>query len=425
MEKSFALKGDIAFTERSDSFKTVQNGYLVCTDGICSGVFETLPEMYRDLPILDFSEKLIIPGLVDLHVHAPQFAYRGTGMDLELMDWLQQVAFPEETKYSDLAYADQAYAIFADAMQKSATTRAVMFASRHREATELLMDKMEASGIVSYVGKVNMDREAPDPLREKNAEESASETEKWIADVAGKYQNTYPIITPRFLPSCTNELLERLSDMIKRTRLPVQSHLSENLGEIALVKSLFPASKFYGDAYDSFGMFGGYSKTVMAHCVYSESEEISLMKERGVFVAHCPASNENISSGIAPVRKYLDAGLKVGLGSDVAGGETISMFRAVTDAIKVSKLYWRIIDNNSKPLTFDESFWLGTKSGGAFFGKVGSFEPGYEFDAMVLDDSLLPHVQPMNIHQRVERAFYLGLDIIGINAKFARGARVF
>ncbi len=424
MEKSFAIKGDIAFSEGCDSFHAVQDGYLVCIDGVCSGVFETLPEMYRNLPVSDFSGKLIIPGLVDLHVHAPQFAYRGTGMDLELMDWLQQVAFPEETKYSDLCYADQAYAIFADAMKKSATTRAVMFSSRHREATELLMDKMEASGIVSYVGKVNMDREAPDPLREKNAAESAAETEKWLADVVGKYQNTYPIITPRFLPSCTNELLERLSEIIKRTGLPVQSHLSENLGEIALVKSLFPASKFYGDAYDSFGMFGGYAKTVMAHCVYSEESEISLMKERGVFVAHCPASNENISSGIAPVRKYLNDGLKIGLGSDVAGGETISMFRAVTDAIKVSKLYWRIIDNSSKPLTFDEAFWLGTKSGGAFFGKVGSFEPGYEFDAVVLDDSLLPHVSPMNIHQRVERAFYLGLDTIGISAKFARGVRV-
>lgn len=425
MEKSYVIKGDIAFSEGRDSVKTVQNGYLVCENGVCSGAFETLPEMYRGLPVLDFSGKLIIPGLVDLHLHAPQFAYRGTGMDLELMDWLQQIAFPEETRYSDLSYADKAYAIFSEAMKKSSTTRAVMFSSRHREATELLMDKMEASGIVSYVGKVNMDREAPDPLREINAKESVSETEKWIADVEGKYQNTYPIITPRFLPSCTDELLERLGGIIKRTGLPVQSHLSENLSEIAFVKSLFPASKFYGDAYDSFGMFGGYSKTVMAHCVYSDSDEISLMKKRSVFVAHCPASNENISSGIAPVRKYLDAGLKVGLGTDVAGGETISMFRAVTDAVKASKLYWRIVDSNSKHLTFDEAFWLGTKSGGAFFGKVGSFEPGYEFDAVVLDDSLLPVVQPMNIHQRVERAFYLGLDIIGISAKFVRGARVF
>ncbi len=425
MEKTFVLKGDIAFSEERDSLKVVENGYLVCENGVCAGVFESLPEMYKHLPVEDFSCKLIIPGLVDLHLHAPQFAYRGTGMDLELMDWLQQVAFPEETKYSDLDYAEKAYSIFADAMKHSATTRAVMFSSRHREATELLMDKMEASGIVSYVGKVNMDREAPAPLREESAAVSAEETEKWIADVEGKYRNTYPIITPRFLPSCTDELLERLGAIIKRTGLPVQSHLSENLGEISFVKELFPASKFYGDGYDRFNMFGGDTKTVMAHCVYSGADEIKLMKDRGVFVAHCPASNENISSGIAPIRKYLDAGLKVGLGSDVAGGESISMFQAVTDAIKVSKLYWRIIDNSSKQLTFDEAFWLGTKSGGAFFGKVGSFESGYEFDAVVLDDSLLPHPQPMNVHQRVERAFYLGLDMLGVKAKYARGARLF
>ena len=101
------------------------------------------------------------------------------------------------------------------------------------------------------------------------------------------------------------------------------------------------------------------------------------------------------------------------------------MLRAVTDAIKVSKLYWRIVDDHCKQLTFDEAFWLGTKSGGAFFGKVGSFEPGYEFDAVVLDDGLLPHPQPMNVHQRVERAFYLGLDMLGVKAKYARGSRIF
>ena len=424
MQTNFVLKGDVCFNSAPDELTGTKKGYLICIDGICQGVYQQLPEEYKDLPVEDFSGCLIIPGLIDLHIHAPQFSFRGTNMDLELIDWLNRYTFPEEAKYSDLEYADKAYSMFAENMKKSATARASIFGTKHRKATELLMDKMEESGLISYVGKVNMDRESPDSLQEKNQYDSAFNTFGWINDVAGKYERTYPILTPRFIPSCSDELMEELCEIQKAYNLPIQSHLSENPGEIQWVKELCPESYFYGENYDKWGLFGGDVKTIMAHCIYSTEEETELIKERGVFVAHCPTSNFNLSSGLAPVRKYISKGIQVGLGSDVAGGHTESIFRAMTDAVMASKMYWRLIDSDYAPLTFNEVFYLATKGGGAFFGKVGSFEKGYEYDAVVIDDSSEPCPYELSISERVERAAYLQLDSTGIKAKYVAGVRV-
>lgn len=339
--KTFALRGNICWSASKTQIETVEKGYAVCVDGVCRGVFAQLPEKYAGIEILDFGDKLVIPGLADLHIHAPQYSYRGLGMDMELMDWLQVHAFPEEAKYADLEYADLAYGIFADRMKKSATTRACIFASRHREATELLMDKMEKTGLVSYVGKVNMDSEAPDIVREPSALSSAEETRLWLERTQEKYQSTKPIITPRFVPSCSRELFAELARLQTQYGAAVQSHLSENLGEIAFVGELFPETQYYGQVYDKYNLFGKNHengrvvKTLMAHCVYSGEEELRTMKEQGVFIVHCPASNTNVCSGIAPVRKYLEMDMKMGVGSDVAGGQTESLFRAITDTVQV------------------------------------------------------------------------------------------
>ena len=211
----------------------------------------------------------------------------------------------------------------------------------------------------------------------------------------------------------------------------MQSHLSENPNEVGFVRQLCPESAFYGDAYDAFGLFGVNHqsgkpvKTIMAHCVYSTEEEIRRMKDNGVFVAHCPASNANLASGIAPIRKYLSLGIPTGLGSDVAGGHTESIFRAICDAVQVSKLYWRLIDQNQSPLTFREAFFLATKGGGSFFGRAGSFEPDYDFSAIVLDDSLIPHPMELSLSQRLERAAYGSLDLYGICAKYVSGDLIY
>ena len=424
--EQLVIRGNILFTSQKEELRTVPRGYLICRDGVCQGVFQSLPEEYWDIPVTDYGDALIIPGLVDLHTHAPQYSFRGTGMDCELLEWLHWYAFPEEARYVNLDYAFLSYGLFAGQMERSATTRAVIFGTIHREATLLLMDLMEKTGIVSYVGKVNMDRNAPDELREPSPDASAFDTFGFVNGAVKRgYRRTMPILTPRFIPSCSDALLRELSEVRKAYDLPVQSHLSENPEEVELVRQLVPSAAFYGEGYERFGLFGGEAKTVMAHCVYSTPEEVERIRQNGVWVAHCPNSNMNICSGIAPIRRYLEKGIRVGLGSDVAGGQTESMFRAITDAIQVSKLRWRYLDSEALPLSFPEAFYLATKGGGSFFGQVGSFEPGYELDAIVLDDSLIRHPYALTLAERLERAVYLGLDQFGIRAKYVRGTRVF
>ena len=422
--KNFVLKGNICYSESSDSIRLLPNSYLVCEDGLCAGAFTELPEKYASLPLTDYGDRIIIPGLVDLHLHAPQFAFRGLGMDMELMEWLNTYTFPEESKYADLEYAERAYSLFARHMHLCATTRAAIFSSLHSPATELLMDKMEESGLVSFVGKVNMDRNSPDYYCEESAQASLEATERWICNTMDKYKNTRPIITPRFIPTCSDELMRGLRTLVEKYNLPVQSHLSENYNEIALVQELCPDARFYGDAYNRFGLFGGDHPCIMAHCVHTGEEELDLIKKNGVFIAHSPLSNSNIASGVAPISKYLANDIHVGLASDVAGGETENMFYSIASSIRASKLRWRLRDQSVKPLSVDQAFYIATVGGGSFFGKVGSFEPGYEFDALVLDDSGLDHPQELSLRSRLDRCLYLA-DDRDIKAKYVRGHQLF
>lgn len=421
MEQTFALKGNIIFTPVCGKLEVRPRQYLVCENGLVAGIFETLPERFTNIPVHDHGDRLILPGLVDLHVHASQYAYRGLGMDMELLDWLEENAFPEEARFADPAYAAAAYRVFAEELTRSATTRASIFATVHRPATLLLMDLLEKAGLRGFVGKLNMDSNCPDYLRE-TTEGSLAETRRWLEESAG-FSGVRPVITPRFIPSCSEELMNGLGGLQRQFGAAMQSHLSENLSEIEWVKQLRPSTRFYGEAYNQPGLFGGECPTVMAHCIWSGEEERALMKERGVFLAHCPQSNMNVSSGIAPVRTWLREGQKAGLGSDVAGGAHLSIFRAMTDAIQCSKLRWRLVDDSLPALTLPEALYLATKGGGGFFGKVGSFEPGYEFDAIVMDDSTLPTTRRCTLTERLERVVWLsdGLPL----AKYVAGRQLF
>lgn len=421
---SFVIKGNFCYCTDKNNLVIKENSYAVCIDSLCQGVYDELPQEFSSLNLFDYGDMLIIPGLVDLHTHAPQFAFRGLNMDLELLDWLQNCAFPEEAKYSDLSYAEKAYDIFVQSLKHSATTRACVFATLHKDATTVLMDKLEQSGLVSYVGKVNMDRNSPDFLCESSAEKSTEDTRVWLESTAVGYKNTKPIITPRFIPSCSDSLMKKLSELQKEFNVPVQSHLSENKDEIRWVRQLCPDSATYSDAYDKYGFFGKDTKTVMAHCVHLSDSEINLAQQNGVFIAHCPSSNSNLCSGIAPVKKYLDKNLAVGIGSDVAAGETLSLFCVMVEAIKVSKLYHSLVDTDVKPLRFEEAFYMATKGGGEFFSKVGSFEKGYEFDAVIIDDSVLPYAQQLSVRERLERSVYLHADLLCVKAKFVRGNKI-
>lgn len=422
---TFALRGAVCFSTDPQHLTCLEDAYLVCQNGLTVGVYPQLPEQFRGIPCEDFNNCLIVPGMNDLHLHAPQYAFHGMYMDLELLDWLNTVTFPEEARYSDLNYAEKAYSIFTDDIKHSATTRASIFGTLHVDATELLMDLMEKTGLKTFIGKVNMDRNGSLALQEASAVVSAKDTVRWLEETTGKYENVKPILTPRFTPSCSDELMTRLAEIQRTYRLPVQSHLSENQGEIAWVKELCQGTSFYGEAYDQFGLFGGEQcPTIMAHCVYSSDAELSLMKERGVFIAHCPQSNTNLSSGIAPTRRYIEEGLHIGLGTDIAGGHSLSMLRAIADAIQVSKLRWRLVDDSLKPLSLEEAFYMATMGGGAFFGKVGTFAEGYEFDALILDDSKLRHPQPLTARERLERLIYLSDDSC-ITGKYISGNKIF
>ncbi len=422
--KNFVLKGQVYYSQADGSLLCLPNAYLVCENGQCAGVYETLPEEYANLPLTDWGDRLLLPGFSDLHIHAPQFSFRGLGMDMELLDWLNTYTFPEESKYRDLEYADRAYGQFANHLRRSATTRVVIFGTIHAPATKLLMEKMENSGLVSYVGKVNMDRNSPDYLREASAEASLEATEQWICETKSAFSRTKPILTPRFVPSCTAELMEGLGKLSERYGVPVQSHLSENLGEIAWVKELHPDCDFYGRVYERYGLFGGNQPCVMAHCVHSSPEELELMRKNGVFVAHSPLSNTNLASGVAPVVRMMEQGLSVGMASDVAGGDTENMFAVMAGAIRASKLRWRLQEQDVKPLSVEQAFYLATRGGGAFFGKVGAFEKGYAFDCLVVDDSTIDHPQHLELRPRLERCIYLA-DERHICGKYVCGEQIF
>lgn len=427
MKKSFLLKGGIAFSADQNTMETRELGYVVCVDGKVAAVLPgdgEIPAQYAELPILDYSDYLIIPGMTDLHTHAPQYTYRGLGFDMELLEWLSTHTFPEEAKYADAAYARNAYSYFVEDLRRCFTTRAVIFATIHNESTRMLMDALEYTGLVTYVGRVNMDRNGGEQLQEESAEASLSGTVQWLDGIAGRYRRTYPILTPRFIPSCSDALMKGLGKLAQERDLRIQSHLSENPSEVAWVAELVPEATGYGNAYEIFGAMGTPERpTIMAHCVYSDDQELAMLKAHGAYVAHCPDSNLNLTSGIAPVRKMLEKGVKVGLGTDVAGGSSMNMLKTMLCALQSSKMYYRLVDQSAKQLTFEEVFYLATAGGGAYFGNVGTFRPGYDFDAVVIDDTIMQSMRKLSVRERVERMVYNDSDCI-IRDKFVRGARV-
>ena len=423
-ENSFILKGDLICSISRDELSLQPESFLVCIDGRSRGVFREIPEAFQGLPFRDFSGQMIIPGLCDLHTHAPQYAFRGLGMDLPLLDWLDTYAFQEEMRYSDLDYADRAYSQFVDALVKSPTTRVSIFATLHVPATVLLMEKLEASGLKGYVGKVSMDRSSPDYYREETAEDALSAMIGWLRSSRLQFRNFQPIITPRFTPSCTDDLMEMLGLAARETGARVQSHLSESPEEVEWVRSLCPRAGHYIDTYLQRGMLDPDRPSIMAHSVYSDEYERRIMRENNVFAAHCPQCNMNIASGMAPVRRWLDEGLQAGLGTDVAGGATLSLFRTMMEAKQVSSMVWRYQDHSLKPLTFEEVFYLATAGGGAFFGKTGSFQPGFELDALVLDETGLPSPRKLSLRERIERFAFLSGEQC-VSHKFVSGRQLF
>ena len=415
-QTQFAVKGDFVSSVTKDLLVTHPNMYALCKNGRIIDFVSTLPEgEWEHTPCFDFSGMLIVPACVDLHVHAPQYAFRGIGMELELIDWLNTYTFPEEAKYADADYALQSYRLFTDDLEASPSCRAVIFGTIHNSGNRVLADLLKAKKMPCLVGKVNMDRNAPDYLCE-TAESSFAATQAFV-DSFKNDDTVAPIITPRFVPSCTPALMDNLGKLAAARHLPIQSHLSENKKEIAWVKELHPECKNYAEVYDRYGLLT--DKTILAHCVHPTDEEIKLLIRRGAYIAHCPESNINLTSGIAPIARLLDAGVHIGLGSDVAAGSQLSLFKAMMSALQVSKMR-RYFYEGERALSVSEALYLGTKGGGSFFGDTGSFEKNFWFDAVVIDDSRFSARTDFSIEQRLERALYL-TEQHSMVAKFVQG----
>jgi len=415
-----AYQGHILYTKNPDRFEICENGAVIVEDGKVVEVLKTLPENLEALEVFNMGDRLIIPGFVDLHFHAPQFPNLGLGLDKELLPWLEDYTFPEEAKYSDLDYAESVYTRVAKEIWRQGTTRIVLFSSVHKESTELLMSIFDRAGLGAYVGKVNMDRNCPDFLVE-STEDSIKATKAWLEATINLYPRVKPLITPRFVPTCTSELMRSLGDLAAAYNVPVQTHISENQAEVDWVRELHPESADYAAVYEDHGLLG--DKTILAHCVHNTDAEIEKMAKLGVFAAHCPNANYNLASGIMPVRKFLNAGVKVGLGTDVGAGHKVSIASVMSTAIQASKIAWLNSDRTLAPLSTSEAFYLGTKGGGAYFGKVGSFEPGYEFDALVIDDHRLGVTEGRTLEERLQRFLYIG-DDRDIVSRFVSGDEI-
>ena len=403
------IKGNFIFTKHRDNFEIYENSYIVIKDGIIMSLTKTLDEKYSKIPIEDYGDNIIIPGFIDLHLHAPQWPNRGIGYDVKLLPWLNNYTFPLESTYENLDIANENYDNFIKDIKSVGTTRSCVFATRHLPATKLLISKLKKSGLGAYVGKVNMDRNAEAPLVE-NTNDSINETLELIHDqINNNNKNLNPlvkyIITPRFVPSVTAELMLALGDIAEKYNLPIQSHLNENHDEIAWVKELHPDIPSFAHVYHEYGLLRP-KQTIMAHCIHMKDEEIDLLKDKNIYIAHCVASNSNISSGMMPLRKYLDLDMLIGLGSDISGGHTLDMRENIVLTIQVSKILYTT-NPHYKPVTLAEAFYLATKGGGSFFGKVGSFQEGYEFDALIIDDKETPsHKAPLI--NRLEKFIYTG-----------------
>lgn len=422
------LKGNIIFTKEMNRFEVYENGYVVVENGKVKLVTKDLPEMYQNTAVEDMGNQLIIPGFVDLHVHAPQWLNTGIGYSKELLPWLNEYTFPLESDFDNIEFAEEHYKNFIQDLWEAGTTRACIFATRHKPATALLIKLLKESGLGAYVGKVNMDRNSTPKLQE-NTEQSIRETIELLEEDPSLYEAfansdsteaplVQYILTPRFVPSTTSALMKALGEIAVKYHLPIQSHLCENRSEVAWVKELHPDINSFTEVYDHFGLIQP-GRTIMAHCIYNTDSEIEILKKKRVYVAHCPQSNFNLASGIMPLRKYLNLNIPVGLGSDVGGGHVLDMTRHIEACITASKMYF--VDHpDYAPISISEAFYLATKGGGSFFGKVGSFEEGYDFDALVINDSSLKMNGTPTLVERLEKFIYTGSSQ-NISKRFVRG----
>lgn len=415
MSTMLIIKGNILYTEESSEFKIYEDSYIISKNGKIIDITKELPEKYRNLPVTDYKDSLIIPGFYDLHLHGGQYLQRGTGMNKPLLEWLTDYTYDLEKDFEDSDFAEEVYGMFADDLIRNGTLGSAVFATSSTKGTEVLFEIFKKKKLRGYIGKVEMTRNAPDFIKETDEEYLLGM--EYLIDKYKDEEKVRPILTPRFAVTSTEESLKNMGELAAKDNIPVQSHIGENLQEIQAVKEMYPWAEDYASVYDNFGLYGT-TPTIMAHGIYMEDNEINLSKNPNLWIAHCPDSNINIISGICPVKKYLEKGIKVGLGTDIAGGHNIQMKETLVKAIQLSKIL-TLYDPTATPLTLSEAFYMATACGGEFFGKVGKIKAGYDLDILVIDDHRL-YKERYSLTDRLEKFLYSG-DDRWIKARYIQG----
>ncbi|RAK96986.1 chlorohydrolase family protein [Aspergillus ibericus CBS 121593] len=360
--------------------------------------------------------EFFFPGFIDTHIHAPQYPNSGLFGSSGLLSWLQTYTFPIEKSFGSTKLPSipppQAYRVYNQVIARTlanGTTCASYFATIHVPATNLLATLCHARGQRALIGRVCMDNpdHCPADYRDASPSDALAATEATIAHIRSLDPSAallHPIITPRFAPSCTPPALTHLAHLAASTSPPlhIQTHLSENLDECALVHSLFPTAKDYTSVYDHFGLLT--PRTILAHGIHLSDSERHLIASRNAKLSHCPASNSALGSGICQVRKALDAGITVGLGTDVSGGYSPSVLETVRQACLVSRLLPQFNPPASSPtqsesqstrtdpipreiLSVEEALYLATRGGADVVDmgdQIGGFDLNMSWDAQLI-----------------------------------------
>jgi guanine deaminase len=339
----------------------------------------------------------LLPGFIDLHVHAPQWPQLGLALDLPLEEWLQTHTFPLEARYADLGYAETSYSSLVDALLANGTTTALYFATIHLPATQKLADICLRKSQRALIGRVAMDDpgQCPAYYRDASAETAEAETRAFIAYVQSMPGNRAglirPVITPRFIPSCSDDLLRRLGALAQETGCHVQTHCSESDWEHGYVRDRFGITDTA--ALERFGLLS--RRTILAHGNFVDDDDVAIIAKHGAGIAHCPLSNVYFSDAVFPLRRILQRGVHVGLGSDIAGGGSPSILDNARYAVMVSRMLESGVDSGlsrrqrrrpDSRIDALTAFWLATAGGGiALDLSVGVFQVGFQFDAMLVD----------------------------------------
>lgn len=379
--------------------------------------------------------QFLIPGLIDTHNHAPQWAQRGLGQGMHILDWLDTVTFPNEAKFADPDYARRVYSRCIDGFLKQGITTASYYGSVHGEATRILADLCLEKGQRALVGKCNMDRNAPEYYRDASVEESLRVTEQCIAHIHAIDPHgtlVQPVLTPRFAITCDPAVLSGLGQIAKHApNIPIQTHFNEAEQEMEATKTLFPQFENEADLYHYYGLLG--PRSILAHCCYMSEYELQRLKELGCGIAHCPVSNMTIGGGFmaAPVREFLRRGIDVGLGTDSGGGFSSSLLDAMRQALVASNAREVLSKGKDKGLSIEELFFLATLGGARVCSlehKVGNFAVGKEFDACVIStqeqDQIMTMVEPDDPLKTAFAKFVMTGDDRNIRNVFVRGRSV-